>query len=88
MLLLNIGYGNMISDERLVAVVAPDSAPIKRMVQEARERGKLIDATYGRRTRSVLMMDSDHVILSAIQPETIATRHSAKILVTQEEDDE
>ena len=64
----------MISAGRLVAIVSPDSAPIKRMVQEARERGVLVDATYGRRTRAVLITDSDHVILSAVQPETVANR--------------
>lgn len=74
MKLINIGFGNMVSASRLVAIVSPESAPIKRIVQESRDRGVLIDATYGRRTRAVLMMDSDHVILSAIQPETIAGR--------------
>ena len=74
MKLINIGFGNMISAGRLVAIVSPDSAPIKRMVQEARDRGVLIDATYGRRTRAVLVTDSDHVILSAVQPETVANR--------------
>ena len=74
MKLINIGFGNLVSADRLVAVVGPDSAPIKRMVQEARERGMLIDATYGRRTRAVILTDSDHVILSALQPETVANR--------------
>ena len=74
MKLINIGFGNMVSAGRVVAIVSPESAPIKRIVQEARDRGALIDATYGRRTRAVLIMDSDHVILSAIQPETIAGR--------------
>jgi len=74
MKLINIGYGNMVSSGRLLAIVSPDSAPIKRMVQEARDRDMLIDATYGRRTRSVLIMDTDHVVLSAIQPETVAGR--------------
>ena len=74
MQLINIGYGNMVSASRVIAIVAPDSAPIKRIVQDARDRGRLIDATYGRRTRAVIVMDSDHVILSAIQPETIAAR--------------
>ena len=81
--LINIGFGNMVSASRLVAIVSPDSAPIKRIVQEARDRGVVIDATYGRRTRAVLITDSDHVILSAIQPETIAGRMDAR-----EEDDE
>ena len=74
MKLINIGFGNMVSAERLVAVVSPDSAPIKRMAQEARERGVLIDATYGRRTKSVLIMDNDHLVLSALTPEVIASR--------------
>lgn len=74
MKLINIGFGNMVSAGRLVAVVSPESAPIKRIVQESRDRGVLIDATYGRRTRAVLITDSDHVILSALQPETIAGR--------------
>lgn len=67
--LLNIGFGNLVSRERVIAVVSPDSAPIKRMVQESRERGMLIDATYGRKTASIFIMDSDHVILSALPPE-------------------
>lgn len=74
---INIGFGNMVSSAKLVAVVSPESAPIKRLVQDARDTGKLIDATYGRRTRAVIVTDSDHVILSAVQPETIAARHSA-----------
>ena len=69
MKLINIGFGNLIAAERLVAVVGPDSAPIKRMIQESRERGMLIDATYGRKTASIFIMDSDHVILSALPPE-------------------
>ncbi|MBR4333131.1 MAG: DUF370 domain-containing protein [Clostridia bacterium] len=72
--LLNVGFGNMVSAGRIVAVIAPDSAPVKRMVQEARDGGHLVDATAGRRTRAVLMMDTGHVILSAVQPETIAGR--------------
>ena len=78
MKLINIGFGNMISAARLVAVVGPDSAPVKRIVQDVRERGLLIDATYGRRTRSVLIMDSGHVVLSALQPETVAGRLAGK----------
>lgn len=74
MKLINIGFGNMVSASRLVAIVSPESAPIKRIVQDAKERGSLIDATYGRRTRAVIIMDSDHVILSAVQPETVANR--------------
>ena len=72
MKLVNIGFGNMISAQRLVAIVSPDSAPVKRMIQEGRERGMLIDATYGRKTRSVVIMDSDHIVLSAIQTDTVA----------------
>lgn len=78
MKLINIGFGNMVSAERLLAVVSPDSAPIKRMIQDVRERGLLVDASYGRRTRAVILMDSGHVILSAIQPETIAGRLNSK----------
>ena len=74
MKLINIGSGNMVSAGRLIAIVSPDSAPIKRMVQEARDRGVLIDATYGRRTRAVLIMDNDHLVLSALQTETVANR--------------
>lgn len=74
MKLINIGFGNMVSASRLVAIVSPESAPIKRIIQDARDRGSLIDATYGRRTRAVIITDSDHVILSAIQPETVANR--------------
>ena len=74
MKLFNIGFGNMVSAGRLIAIVSPDSAPIKRMVQEARDRGVLIDATYGRRTRAVLIMDNDHLVLSALQTETVANR--------------
>ncbi len=76
MKLLNIGFGNMVSTQRLIAIVSPESAPIKRLIQEARDRGNLIDATYGRRTRAVIIMDNNHVILSAIQPETVANRAS------------
>ena len=74
MKLINIGFGNMVSAGRLVAIVSPESAPIKRIIQDARERGSLIDATYGRRTRAVIITDSDHFILSAVQPETVANR--------------
>ncbi|MBQ4612576.1 MAG: DUF370 domain-containing protein [Clostridia bacterium] len=74
MKLINIGFGNMVAAGRLVAIVGPESAPIKRIIQDAKERGTLIDATYGRRTRAVLVMDSDHVILSSVQPETVANR--------------
>lgn len=74
MKLINVGFGNMVSANKIVAIVSPESAPIKRIIQEARERGVLIDATYGRRTRAVIITDSDHVILSALQPETVAHR--------------
>ena len=86
MLLLNIGFGNMVSAGRLIAVVSPESAPIKRVIQDARDRGMLIDATYGRRTKSVILMDTDHVILSAIPPEAIAERADGK--QTQVEENE
>lgn len=85
MKLLNIGFGNMVSSDRLIAIVSPDSAPIKRMIQESREKGLLIDGTYGRRTRAVILMDSDHVVLSAIQPETIANRLNSRDTATVEE---
>ncbi len=74
MKLINIGFGNIISANRLVAIVSPESAPIKRIIQDARDRGMLVDATYGRRTRAVIIMDSDHIILSAVQPSTVAHR--------------
>lgn len=78
MKLINIGFGNMVSADRLVAIVSPDSAPIKRMVQEARERGTLIDASFGRKTRAVLIMDSGHIVLSAVQPASVAGRLGGK----------
>lgn len=84
MKLINIGFGNMVSAGRLVAIVSPESAPIKRIIQDAKDRGTLIDATYGRRTRAVLVTDSDHVILSAVQPETVANRLNDR----DDEDDE
>ena len=74
MKLINIGFGNLVSASRLIAIVSPESAPIKRIVQDVRELGELIDATYGRRTRAVIIMDSGHVILSALQPETVSAR--------------
>ena len=74
MKLINIGFGNMVSAGRIVAIVSPESAPVKRMIQDARERGALIDATHGRRTRAVLVTDSDHVVLSYLQSETMANR--------------
>ncbi len=88
MKLINIGFGSMVSAERLVAIVSPDSAPIKRMVQEARERGTLIDATFGRKTKAVLIMDSDHVILSGLQPSSVAGRLSGKDIVSVLDEEE
>ena len=76
--LVNIGFGNIIAANRIVGIVSPESAPIKRVVQEARRRECLIDATYGRRTRAVIITDSDHIILSAVQPETVAHRLTNK----------
>jgi len=75
--LINIGFGNIVAANRIVSIVSPESAPIKRIIQEARDRGMLIDATYGRRTRAVIITDSDHIILSAVQPETVAHRLAA-----------
>ena len=83
MKLINIGFGNMVAANRLVAIVSPESAPIKRIIQDAREGGSLIDATYGRRTRAVIVTDSGHIILSAVQPETVANR-----VVDYDEEDE
>jgi len=76
--LINIGFGNIVAANRVIAIVAPDSAPVKRIIQEARDRGTLIDATYGRRTRAVVITDSGHVVLSAVQPETVAHRFLAR----------
>ena len=78
MKLINIGFGSMIAAHRLLAVVSPDSAPVKRVIQEARDRGMLIDASYGHKTKAVILMDTDHVILSAMDPETISTRLTQK----------
>ena len=83
MKLINIGFGNMVAANRLVAIVSPESAPIKRIIQDARKGGSLIDATYGRRTRAVIVTDSGHIILSAVQPETVANR-----VVDYDEEDE
>lgn len=88
MKLINIGFGNMVSANRLVAIVSPESAPIKRIIQEAKERGTLIDATYGRRTRAVIITDSEHVILCAVQPETVAHRLDAKDAAAMEDEEE
>ena len=87
MRLINIGFGNMVNAGKLIAIVSPESAPIKRIVQEARDKGSLIDATYGRRTRSVIIMDSDHVVLSAVQPETVANRLNDEAQDEEEEDE-
>ena len=76
--LINIGFGSIIAADRIVSIVSPESAPIKRMIQEARDRARLIDATFGRRTRAVIICDSDHVILAAVQPETVAHRLTAR----------
>ncbi|MDA8194518.1 MAG: DUF370 domain-containing protein [Thermaerobacter sp.] len=86
--LVNIGFGNIVSANRIVAIVSPESAPIKRIITEARDRGVLIDATYGRRTRAVIMTDSDHVILSAVQPETVANRLTSRETPATEDEDE
>ena len=86
MKLVNIGFGNMVSAERMVSIVSPDSAPIKRIVQDAKEKGTLIDATHGRRTRAVIITDSDHIILTYLQSETVANRLSDENAVDDEED--
>lgn len=89
MKLINIGFGNMVSANRLVAIVSSESAPIKRIIQDARDKGVLIDATYGRRTRAVIITDSEHVILSSIQPETVANRiNSDRDDIDDEEEEE
>ena len=85
MKLINIGFGNLVAANRLLAVVSPDSAPIKRVIQEARERQMLIDASFGRKTASVLLMDTDHVILSAMTPEVIGQRSGAQIEKSEED---
>lgn len=84
---INIGFGNLVSVQRLIAVVSPDSAPVKRLVQESRDRGMLIDATYGRKTASVLIMDSDHVVLSALAAERLAPRLGLSVEELIEEDE-
>lgn len=88
MKLVNIGFGSMVAAGRILAIVAPDSAPIKRVVQEARDRGMLIDASYGRKTKAVILMDTDHVILSALTPETVAERWQGKTEEYIEENEE
>ena len=87
MKLINIGFGSMVAAGRMLAVIAPDSAPIKRVVQEAKDRGMLIDASFGRKTKAVLLMDTDHVILSALTPETISARWQDKQEPVEEEEE-
>ena len=82
--LINIGFGNVVAANRIIAIISPESAPIKRIIQEARDRGLLIDATYGRRTRAVVVTDSGHILLSAVQPETVANR----VMATDVEEEE
>ena len=84
--LINIGFGNLVSAQRLISIVGPDSAPVKRLIQESRDRGMLIDATYGRKTASVLIMDSDHVILSALSTEKLAPRLGLRVVDFGKED--
>ena len=85
---ISIGYGNVVASERVVALVSPDSAPVKRLVQDARDAGRVIDVTCGRRTRSVIITDSEHIILSAIQPETVSNRIAGMEADDSEEDDD
>lgn len=88
MQLINIGFGNIVSANRIIAIISPESAPIKRIVQESKEEGKAIDATYGRRTRAVIIMDSGHVVLSAVQPETVAGRLDKDVATTLGDENE
>ena len=88
MKLINIGFGNMVSSERVLTIISPESAPIKRIIQEAKERSMLVDATYGRRTRAVIIMDTDHVILSALTPENLSARWTDKDTADIEEEKE
>ena len=88
MKLVNIGFGNVVAAGRIVAIVSPDSSPIKRIIQDAQEKATLIDATYGRRTRAVIITDSEHVILSAVQPETVAARAEPDTDMEEDEEDE
>ena len=88
MKLVNIGFGNMVSANRMIAIVSPESAPIKRIIQDAKERGTLIDATHGRRTRAVIITDSDHVILTYLQSETVANKISDEYSTYDEEDED
>ena len=87
MKLINIGFGSMVAAGRMLAVIAPDSAPIKRVIQEAKDRGMLIDASFGRKTKAVLLMDTDHVILSALTPEAISARWQDRQAVAEEEEE-
>lgn len=86
MQLINIGFGNIVSANRIIAIVSPESAPIKRIVQEAKDEGMAVDATYGRRTRAVIIMDSGHIVLSAVQPETVAGRLEKEDTTSSEEE--
>ena len=88
MKLVNIGFGNVVAAGRIVAIVSPDSSPIKRIIEDAKEKATLIDATYGRRTRAVIITDSEHVILSAVQPETVAARAEPDTDMEEDEEDE
>ena len=82
--LVNIGFGNIVAANRIISIISPESAPIKRIIQEARDKGMLVDATYGRRTRAVVVVDSGHIILSAVQPETVANRLVAQTADSEE----
>ncbi len=88
MKLVNIGFGNMVSANRIVTIVSPESAPIKRIIQEAKEKGALIDATHGRRTRAVIITDSEHIILTYLQAETLANRITEEDVITDEEEED
>lgn len=88
MRLINIGFGNMVSANRIIAIVSPESAPIKRIIQDAKERGTLIDATHGRRTRAVIITDSDHIILTYLQSETVTNRITDENAIDDEEDED
>ena len=84
--LVNIGFGNIVAANRIISIISPESAPIKRIIQEARDKGMLVDATYGRRTRAIVVVDSGHIILSAVQPETVANRLVAQTADSEEEE--
>ena len=84
--LVNLGFGNIVAANRIISIISPESAPIKRIIQEARDKGMLVDATYGRRTRAVVVVDSGHIILSAVQPETVANRLVAQTADSEEEE--